>query len=351
MADPISGATGWLVVGTGRHVERYGLPALARARSAAAVAVCGSSRERVDELASRHGLVAGIELESLLTSATVSHVYVCSRNDAHEEHVTKAAAAGKHVLCEKPLAPGTAAARRIVDACRNAGVLLGTGFHLRHNRALQEARRIVEDGRIGTPVRLHITYMHVIGATDDVTRLAASRSVRTPSKAVMAGTGAHAIDLARWLLNDDITDVSATLGEFAADEPHNPHWVVETVARTTRGVMVALTAGRARHPDNGVLLAGTRGRITVTGSVGHQGGGTIRILDDAGSECLDVPTHDVYADQFDDFVAATVGGGPASASGTDGLAALAVSEAVEQSLADPGGRRVAVDTPVPERVS
>jgi len=330
-----SAPAGWLVVGTGRHAEKFGLPGLAGARSATAAAVCGSDPGRAAAVAGRHGVPrSGADLGALLADPAISHVYVCSANAAHERHVAAAAGAGKHVLCEKPLAPGTAAAVRLAECCDRAGVVLGTGFHLRHNEIHGHAHRLIADGAIGTPVSLRVGYLHAIRQGDSTARLATSRSVATPSRGSMSGTGAHAIDLARWLLDDELTGVTARMSEMDGSAEHGPHRVIEIAATAGRGALVTIAVGRARYPANGITVIGTRGRITVSESIGNHGGGTIRLVSGTGESTVHVEPHDVYAAQFDAFVAATARGGPASASGADGVAAQRLADAVEQALTE-----------------
>jgi len=317
---------GWLVVGLGRHADRLGLPALARARSSRAVAVCGSDPARAADVAARHAVPAwGTSLEPLLADPAVTHVYVCSANDRHERDTALAAAAGKHILCEKPLAPAVDAARRMVATCARHGVALGTGFHLRHNAAHQRARRLIAGGDIGDPLWVRVDYAHTLTPGDSVERLAASRSVATPSRGALSGSGAHAVDLARWLLADEIAPVSATLAEAGTD----PQRVVHVVATAARGALVTLSAGRSRYPANGVTVVGTRGRLTVDGSLGAGGGGTLRVASDRREESAVVPPADVYSAQFDAFA----GAGDIGASGADGVAALEIVDAVERLLA------------------
>jgi 1,5-anhydro-D-fructose reductase (1,5-anhydro-D-mannitol-forming) len=335
--------TRWLVVGTGRHADRFGLPGLAGAATATAVALCGSDGPRTAGLAARHGVPKwSVSIESLLADPAVTHVYVCSANDQHERQAALAAAAGKHVLCEKPLAPDVAGARRMTEACRRHGVALGTGFHLRHNKAHERARQFVAGGGIGDPLWVSVDYVHALARGDTTERLAASRRVTTPAGGAMAGTGAHAIDLVRWLLGDEIVTVSATSAEIADAGHHGPQRVVHVAGSAARGALITLTAGRARYPRNGVTVIGTRGHLTVSGSTGYHGGGVVRLVSDDGEQAAEIAPHDVYSAEFDAFAAATASGGPACASGSacasgpDGVAALQVADAVERSLAAAG---------------
>jgi len=328
--------TRWLVVGAGRHADRFGLPGLAGARTAEAAALCGSDEDRVARLAARHGVARwSTSLDELLADPAITHVYVCSANARHERQATRAAAAGKHVLCEKPLAPDVTAARRMVDACDRHGVVLGTGFHLRHNAANDQARRLVADGAIGDPLWVRVDYLHALREDDTARRLTASRSVAAPSAGAMAGTGAHALDLARWLLGDEITTVAAAMAETDPHGPLGPQRVVHVSGSAAGGALVTVTAGRARYPRNGVTVTGSRGHVTVTGSTGN-GGGVVRAVTDRGEQVFEVAPHDVYRDQFDAFAAATAVGGPAGASGRDGVAALSVADAVDRSLTAAG---------------
>jgi predicted dehydrogenase len=88
-------------------------------------------------------------------------------------------------------------------------------------------------------------------------------------------------------------------------------------------------------------VTGSRGHVAVTGSTGYRGGGLVRIACDGGERVAEVAPHDVYRSQFEAFAAATAAGGPASASGADGEAALRVADAVERSLTA-GGAPVTV---------
>ena len=83
-------------------------------------------------------------------------VYIGSTNERHAAQAIAAAAAGKHVLCEKPLALNLAEARAIVAACARAGVVLGTNHHLRNAATHRALRDLVRNGAIGTPLYAHV---------------------------------------------------------------------------------------------------------------------------------------------------------------------------------------------------
>lgn len=339
---PSTKPAGWLVVGTGRHAETYGLPALAACRSGAAIALCGSDAAHTAQVAARHGIAfSATRVEDMLADPAVTHVYVCSANADHDRHVSLAATAGKHVLCEKPIATNVASARTLITTANRHRVTLGTGFHLRHNAAHVKAQQLIADGVIGHLIWVRIDYLHTIVSGDSPERLRNSRDTGTPSRGTMAGTGAHAVDLARWLLSGDFCTVAAEMAEVRSQaNPRGEHRLIHVQGKSSNGALITLNVGRARFPDNGVAILGTEGRIAISDSIGNRGGGVVRVVADHHVETFNVPAHDVYAAQFDAFTAASDAGLPASASGADGLASLLVAEAVEQSLAESSSRRL-----------
>jgi len=91
-------------------------------------------------------------LVEMLSQADINAVYISSTNQLHHPQVMAAAAAGKHVLCEKPLATTLADAVEMVAACQRAGVIMGTNHHLRNAVTIRAIRDLIASGRIGTPV-------------------------------------------------------------------------------------------------------------------------------------------------------------------------------------------------------
>ncbi|MFV1992204.1 MAG: Gfo/Idh/MocA family protein, partial [Acidimicrobiales bacterium] len=138
-----------------------------------------------------------------LAAAGLDAVLVCSANNEHLDHVRTAAAAGLHVLCEKPLATSGRDALEIVEICDRAGVVLMTALPMRFSPAFIEMREQVQAGEIG-----------------EVSAAVGVNQARLPyggeswfSDPVKAGGGAimdhvvHLADALRWILDDEITEV------------------------------------------------------------------------------------------------------------------------------------------------
>src|SRR2546428_723465 len=119
---------GWGIVSTGKHPDIKIAPAMAAAYGGELVGVYSRDQHRAEAFAQKHHARAAYsQLGDLLKDSRVDGVFVSSPNALHAEHVVQAAEAGKHVLCEKPMATTIADAVRMLQACRRAGVTLRFG--------------------------------------------------------------------------------------------------------------------------------------------------------------------------------------------------------------------------------
>lgn len=146
---------GWGVLGTGKIGARAVIPAILASSNGRLVAVASRDRARAETLAaaSQSGARAYGRYEELLADSEVEAVYIPLPNGMHVEWGIRAAEAGKHVLCEKPLALTADDARRVGDACQAAGVLLLEAFMYRFHPQTRWVQQQLAAGRIG-PVRL-----------------------------------------------------------------------------------------------------------------------------------------------------------------------------------------------------
>ncbi|OFW52952.1 MAG: NAD-binding protein, partial [Actinobacteria bacterium RBG_16_70_17] len=126
------------------------IPAIQRAEHCEVVAIASRTLDRAAAAAARLGIPTAYgSYEELLAAGDVDAVYIPLPNDGHAEWTIKAAGAGKHVLCEKPLALSSAQAEEMARACAAAGVKLGEAFMYRHHSAWVETVRLVRTGAIG----------------------------------------------------------------------------------------------------------------------------------------------------------------------------------------------------------
>lgn len=113
-----------------------------------------------EKFAAAHGIALIASYEDALSNSAIDAVILTTPHGLHEEQVLAAAAAGKQVFCEKPLALSGAAAGRMIAACNKAGLTLGIGHERRYDGALEELLRMVKSGELGTILHLEINASH-----------------------------------------------------------------------------------------------------------------------------------------------------------------------------------------------
>jgi predicted dehydrogenase len=147
---------GWCVVGCGWVARDYVIPAIINSRNGRLAAACDSSDDALS-LVTGDGARAN-DLAAALAVPGVDAVYVATPNHAHRPVVEAAAAAGKHVLCEKPMAATAADARAMVAACERAGVVYATAFDQRFHAAHRLLARLVAAGKLGVVTQARVHY-------------------------------------------------------------------------------------------------------------------------------------------------------------------------------------------------
>lgn len=139
------------VIGAG-SLGRVHADAYSRMPNAELVGVCDILPESAEALAQKHSTKAFLNIKALLAEAEVDVIDVCTPTHVHLEYIKAAAAAGKHVCSEKPLARTTGQALEAVRVCDEAGVVLFPAQVLRWFPEYLKLRELIQDGAIGTPV-------------------------------------------------------------------------------------------------------------------------------------------------------------------------------------------------------
>jgi 1,5-anhydro-D-fructose reductase (1,5-anhydro-D-mannitol-forming) len=299
--------------------------------------VVSRDQGRAEAFAANHGAaLATTSYDELLSRPDVHVVYVATPNDLHPEQVLAAAAAGKHVLCEKPLALTVGAAREMVEACRRAGVKLGTGFHIRHHVAHQEAKRLIEGGEIGDVVLIQAQASSLYQPSEGW-RLNREQAGSGASNAI----GVHALDLVRFLAGSEVVEVRAM------DDVRPGEWYDRldlTLLRFANGVMASVTSNqRTPYFEPDLDVYGTDGRILGLRTTRPKTDGELRVLTKTGERRSACSSHDVYDRQVEAFNLAVLEDREPSASGLDGLRSVELAEAIVRSAREGTMARLAAD--------
>ncbi|MFD4323818.1 Gfo/Idh/MocA family protein [Nocardioides sp. NPDC058538] len=202
--------------------------------------LCGRDATRVAEAATRFGWEESVtDWRDVIARDDVDLVDVCTPGDTHAEIAIAALEAGKHVLCEKPLANSVAEAERMAAAAAVAaerGVRAMVGFTYRRVPAIALARKLVADGRLGDLHHVRAQYLQDWLA-DPETPLSWRLDKTKAGSGALGDIGAHVIDLTQHITGDRILEVSGMLETFIKERP---------VAETSSGL--SATAGTERGP-------------------------------------------------------------------------------------------------------
>jgi len=319
------------VVGVGRMGLTHAENLVHRTRGARLVAVTTSSAERAEAVRRRCGAVPVYEnLDQLIDSQSLDAVIISSSTSAHVENVEQCAAAGFHILCEKPLGLSLSDCDRAVDAVKSAGVKLMMGHTRRFDAGYEEAKRMIESGAIGRPV----LYRSISGDVDPPPVEFADLGV---SGGLILDSMYHDIYLGRWLMNDEIIRVYGE-GDALIDGDVGSVGDVDNAvvsARFAGGAMGTLTASRTTrygHDLRGEVI-GDEGAVQV----GRLRKTPVRLLDRSGAHHDAVFTTpermgDAFVTMLQSFVDCVLNDTETPVSTQDGLATLAIAIAARQSI-------------------
>jgi predicted dehydrogenase len=231
-------------------------------------ALCGRDPGRVADAATRLGWEsAETDWTRLLARTDIDLVDICSPGDTHAEIAIAALEAGKHVLCEKPLANTVAEAEAMTAAAERAaerGVRSMVGFTYRRVPAIALARRLVEEGRIGDVRHVRAQYLQD-WLTDPSTPMSWRLDKAKAGSGALGDIGAHVVDLTQHITGDHVTTVNGLLETFVTKRP---------VASSTSG---ALLGGEA--PDGGDQQTGEVTVDDTAAFLARFGGGAIGVFE------------------------------------------------------------------------
>lgn len=326
----------WGLIGASTIAEQHMIGAI-RATGGEVAAVVSTTAARARDYAAQHGIpAAGDSLTLVLEDPSIDAVYISSTNEKHREQALAAIAAGKHVLCEKPLAMTVAEAAGMVRAAEAAGVTFATNHHLRCSGSHRAVRDLIRDGRIGRVLSLRI--FHAVHLPPHLQ----GWRINDPAAGggVIPDITVHDADVARFLLGEDPETVvaqmnSSGMGQGVEDSAMSV-WTMPS------GAMV-LSHESFTHPfaGSGLEVHGTLGSIFARGVMTQQPEGEVELVTAKGREPVPFSPHNLYVQGVTDFLAATQGNGQPAATGWDGVASLAVALAVREAART--GQRQTID--------
>jgi 1,5-anhydro-D-fructose reductase (1,5-anhydro-D-mannitol-forming) len=326
---------GWGIIGTGGFAGSATAPAI-KALGADGVLIAAVSRDRgrADAFAAQHGAKrAYTDYGDLLRDREVDIIYICTPNAQHAEQALAAARAGKHVLCEKPLATSVSDARRVVEAFESAGLKLGTHFQTRHHTAFVETKRLLDRGAIGDVILVQIE------VSSGANQLRGWRA-----DPALAGLGSinniavHPFDLLRYLLGAEVQEVTAMTDVGRSTDLER---MVLALLRFRNGTVAYVNANqRVANFQPDLDIYGAEGRIVGIDCTRPFRDGELRVLTASGEQVTKHSSRDAVLRSVAAFNDAVAHDGEPNASGLDGLRSVQLTDAVIQSARE--GRLVEV---------
>jgi 1,5-anhydro-D-fructose reductase (1,5-anhydro-D-mannitol-forming) len=320
---------GWAFLGASSWAETRLLPAVTAVDDARPVGVLSSSPARGEEFAVAGGLERSYRsLEELLADPAVDVVYVSTTNERHAELTVAAARAGRAVLCEKPLATNLEDARRMVDECAAAGVVLGVNHHLRAAPTIAAMRELIAIGAIGEVLAARVAHARELPEA-----LRGWRLDRPEAGAgVIFDITVHDVDTIRFLLADEVAAVSAVTanGGLAAAGVEDS---AMGVLRMRGGPLVSFhDSFTVPHAATGVEVHGTTGSLIAGEAMLPDPVGEVVLRRGDRIEPVELgPRRPLAETAVRRFCAAVRGEGRPLAAGEDGVASVAVALAALES--------------------
>ncbi|MGG4452405.1 Gfo/Idh/MocA family protein [Brevibacillus porteri] len=305
------------------HMHAYSYAnAVAKLDGVQLVGVADEDEMRGKVAAEKFGVPFFTDYHELLAT-DIDAVIVTSENAKHQEHTLAAARAGKHILCEKPLATTAEAAQEMIDFCREQGVILQTAFPVRFHPAVVRAKQLVEQGKVGRIMAIRGTNR---GQNPGGWFVDPEKS---GGGAVIDHT-VHVVDLMRWFMDSEVREVYAEVDSKFSDTPIDDCGIL--TMEFENGVFATLDCSWSRNKafptwgDVTMEIIGTEGTISL----------------DAFSQKLDVYSNEKglkwvnWGDDMDsqlvkDFVTSVREKKAPSITGEDGLRAVEVALAAYQS--------------------
>jgi 1,5-anhydro-D-fructose reductase (1,5-anhydro-D-mannitol-forming) len=327
MSDLTFGLIGASYVAASRMV-----PAL-RANGIVPMALFDTDKERFRYWRDKDLDLLTTDLDELLSSE-IDAVYISSRNDQHAAHAIAAAQTGKHVLIEKPMALTLADARAIVTAADQSGVQLAVNHHLPGSPLHTTARQLVADGRIGTLYSARINHAVLLPE-----HLRKWRLADVPGGGVVLDITVHDASVLNPLFGTEPLRVAALGVSQASWNPARSRDSVMTIIEYAAdghgvpGIAQTHDAFAAPYPGTSMEIHGETGAIVIGDAMTQDTPGTVELHTATGVESIEVDlSSDLYEIIVRSFEAAIRGEGRPTATGADGLRALQVALAVEESL-------------------
>ena len=317
--------TGWGLIGASTIAREHMVGAIRAQAGQFVQAVASSSQSRAESFAQACDIPAAYSsVDALLADPQVQAVYISTTNELHRDQVIAAAAAGKHVLCEKPLALSAEDAVAMIQACNKAGVVMATNHHLRNAATHRKMRELIQAGAIGKPLFarvFHAVYLppHLQGWRLDKPQAGGG---------VILDITVHDIDTLRFTLDSELVQVTG-MSQNAAMAKGGLEDGVMAVLKFDNGVLAQVhDAFTVKHAGTGIEYHGDAGSLFGRNVMTQRAIGEVVLRNSDGEQLIPVEHENLYQRGVAQFCTAMRGQGQPAATAEDGLKSLVGALAV-----------------------
>lgn len=285
----------WGIIGSANIAKGSVIPGIQQSETGEVLAIASRGIEKAKETAEQLNIPKAYgSYEELLADPEIEAVYIPLPNHLHKEWAIRAAEAGKHVLCEKPLAINATEAEVMVEACQKAGVVFAEAFMYRYHPRYDLIRDIIQSGEIGEIRGIHGTFTFN-NAKD-------SKNVRYKKEwggGSLYDVGVYPISAARMILNQE--PQAATVHAFFSEQHEDVDMMASGILEFENGVALTFDCGMWAAFRNELEIVGTEGRIEVPSAfVVHQNEQDhVLVYTNDGKREIEVPYLNQYALQAD----------------------------------------------------
>ncbi|MGD2269841.1 MAG: Gfo/Idh/MocA family oxidoreductase [Desulfobacterales bacterium] len=295
----------WGIIGAGRFADNVFAPAIKLSGGSRLLAVMARDKTKAEAFARKHEVPKFYDsAEALCNDPEVDVVYVASPTFLHCQHAVLAAQCGKQILCEKPMAPTLEECDQMIVAAEKNNITLMIGHNMRFHRIHQEIKEMIASGLIGTVgiARAEIITSFKKNQGDKFTTDQFRLNREIGGGGVLFDMGIHAIDVLRFILDDDIEEVSAFSQNLFID--CNGEDTIAAVLKFRKGAYGSIaTSGALPYARNGIELYGENGALITDGSVWISvRSGEIKILADDKWKTHAVEINNCYLSEIEHFL-------------------------------------------------
>jgi predicted dehydrogenase len=327
------------VIGQGHFAQAAILPAFGTARGCELRAIFSEDETKLRALKRKYGVAAALgydQYDDYLAAGEVDAVYVALPNDMHREYAVRAAKAGIHVLCEKPIGRNAADAEAIMEACADHGVKLMVAYRLHFEGATLEAISRVQSGALGEPRFFSSTFALQV------------REGNIRTKAARAGgplldLGIYCVNAARAMFGAEPTEVAA----MAATVKGDPRFEeideqVSAVLRFPDDRVAQLICSFGAYDHSNLTVVGTKGRLQLDPAYEYSMGLAIDMdVEGKPRRRNSFSKRDQIAAEVEAFASCIRDDADPEPSGEEGLADMRVLDAIQRAVES--GRTEAIE--------